>query len=159
MYIAIQPWRTHGPTASLARAQEVQQYPSYSPKQTLWLLFKAKRTAGEQRFVQSLLDQSVLIASTYESVRRFRQILTERDETALQPWAYEAEASQIPELMRFVQRLRLDWEAVENALLFASSQGQVEGQVNRLKVFKRQGYGRASPALLQARLVGASNRN
>jgi hypothetical protein len=39
------------------------------------LLFKAKRTAGEQRFVQSLLDQSVLIASTYESVRRFRQIL------------------------------------------------------------------------------------
>jgi transposase len=68
-----------------------------------------------------------------------------------------AEAPQIPELRRFVQRLRLDWEAVENALLFASSQGQVEGQVNRLKVFKRQGYGRASPALLQARLVGASN--
>jgi transposase len=47
--------------------------------------------------------------------------------------------------------------AVENALLFANNQGQVEGQVNRLKVFKRQGYGRASPALLQARLVGASN--
>ena len=47
------------------------------------------------------------------------------------------------------------WEAVENALLFASSQGQTEGQVNRVKAFKRQGYGRASPALLQARLVGA----
>lgn len=30
VYIAIQPWRTHGPTAILARAQEVQQYPSYS---------------------------------------------------------------------------------------------------------------------------------
>ncbi len=92
-------------------------------------------------------------------MRRFRQILTDRDETALQPSACEAEASQIPELLRFVQRLRLDWEAVENALLFASSQGQVEGQVNRLKVFKRQGYGRASPALLQARLLGAGNRN
>ena len=92
-------------------------------------------------------------------MRRFRQILTDHDETALQPAACEAEASQIPELLRFVQRLRLDWEAVENALLFASSQGQVEGQVNRLKVFKRQGYGRASPALLQARLLGAGNRN
>jgi len=89
-------------------------------------------------------------------VRRFRQILTERDEPALHPWAYEAEASQIPELARFVQRLRMDWEAAENALLFASSQGQVEGQVNRLKALKGQGYGRASPALLQARLVGAS---
>lgn len=102
--------------------------------QTLWLLFKEKRTAGEQQFVQS-----ALIARTYESVRRFRQILIERDETALQPWACEAEASQIPELIRFVQKLRLDWGAVENALLLTSSQGQVEGPVNRLKVFKRQG--------------------
>ena len=157
VYLAIQPWRIHGPTASLARAKVVQQHPSYSPKQTLWLLFKEKRTAGEQQFVQSLLEQSAMIACTYESVRQFRQILTERDESALPRWAIEAEASQIPELLRFLQRLRLDWEAIENALLFASSQGQVEGQVNRLKVFKRQGYGRASPALLQARLVGASN--
>jgi transposase len=125
--------------------------------QTLWLLFKEKPTTGEQQFVQGLLEQSTLVARTYELVRRFRQILTERDETALQPWAYEAEASEIPELVRFVQRLLSDWEAVENALLFASSQGQVEGQVNRLKVFKRQGYGRAAPALLQARLVQASN--
>jgi transposase len=106
--------------------------------------------------VQSLLEQSGVIARTYESMRQFRQILTERDEIALHPWAYETEASEIPELVRFVQRLRMDWEAVENALLFASSQGQVEGQVNRLKVFKRQGYGRSSPALLQARLMGAS---
>lgn len=106
--------------------------------------------------MQRLLEQSQVIAHAYGFVRRFRQILTERDETALHSWAYEAEASQIPELVRFVQRLRLDWEAVENALLFASSQGQVEDQVNRLKVLKRQGYGRASPALLQAQLIGAS---
>jgi len=157
VYVAIQPWRTHGPTASLARAKEVQQYPSYSPKQTLWLLFKEKRTAGEQQFVQGLLEQSAVIARTYESVRQFRQILTARDESALPLWASEAEASQIAELLRFLQRLRMDWEAVENAFLFASSQGQVEGQVNRLKVFKRQGYGRASPALLPARLMEASD--
>jgi transposase len=157
VYETIQPWRTHGPTASLARAKEMQQYPSYSPKQTLWLLFKEQRTAPEQRVVESLLEQSQIIAQTYASVRRFRQILTERDETSLIPWAHEAEASQIPELLRFLQRLRMDWEAVENALLFATSQGQVEGQVNRLKMFKRQGYGRSSPALLQARLMEASN--
>lgn len=106
--------------------------------------------------MQGVLEQSQVLARAYELVRQFRQILTERDETALPSWAYEAETSQIPELMRFAQRLRLDWEAVENALLFTSSQGQVEGQVNRLKVFKRQSYGRASPALLQARLVKAS---
>jgi transposase len=120
----------------------------------VFLLFKEKPTVQEQRFTQRVLEQSETIARAYNYVRRFRQILTERDETALPLWAYEAETSQIPELVRFVQRLRMDWEAVENALLFASSQGQVEGQVNRLKVFKRQGYGRASPALLQARLRG-----
>ena len=59
------------------------------------------------------------------------QCQTEHDETALRPWAHEAEASRIPELVRFAQRLHLDWEAVEHALLFASSQGQTEGQVNR----------------------------
>jgi Transposase len=88
-------------------------------------------------------------------MRRFRQIITERDETALHPWAHEAAASRIPKLVRFAQRLHADWEAAENALLFASSQGQTEGPVNRLKSFKRQGYGRAGPVLLQARLVGA----
>jgi transposase len=116
VYIAIQSWRIHGPTASLARAKEVQQYQSYSPKQALWLLFKAKRTVGEQQFVQGLLEQSAVIARTYESVRRFRQILTQRDETALPVWAYEAEESQIPELVRFVQRLRLDWEAKDQCI-------------------------------------------
>ena len=90
VYETTQPWRTHGPTASLARARVVQQYPSYSPKQTLWVLFKEKPTTEEQRFVQGVLEQSELIARAYEYVRRFRQILTERDETALQPWACEA---------------------------------------------------------------------
>ena len=102
VYTAIQPWRTHGPTASRVHAKEVQQYPSYSPKQTLWLLFKEKPTPEEQRFVQGVLEQGQVIARAYELVHRFRQILTERDETALHLWAYEAETSQIPELMRFV---------------------------------------------------------
>jgi hypothetical protein len=50
---------------------------------------------------------------------------------------FQRAASRIPELVRFAQRLHADWEAAENALLFASSQGQTEGQVNRLKVGHR----------------------
>jgi transposase len=133
------------------------QWPYYTPRQTLWLLFKeaSERTEEEQRYVQAVLDSPGPIARAFASLQWFRQILTERHETALAPWANEAKASRIPELVKFVQGLYRDWEAVENALLFASSQGQVEGQVHRLKLFKRQGYGRASPALLQVRLVGA----
>jgi hypothetical protein len=112
--------------------------------------------------VQSLLDQSVLIASTYESVRRFRQILDlpRRDETALQPWAYEAEASQIPELMRFGKTIAsgLGSRGKCAAVGPQSRTGRRSGESAQSRA-PRQGYGRASPALLQARLVGASNRN
>jgi transposase len=106
---------------------------------------------------QMLLEQRDLIAHTYEPIRRFRQILTKRDEVALPLRAYEAEASRIPERKRFVQRLCLDGEAVGNALLIVSRQGQVEGQVNRLKVLKRQPYEWARLALLQAGLMEANN--
>ncbi len=51
--------------------------------------------------MQSVLEQSEVIARAYEYVRRFLQILTERDETALPLWACATEASQIPELVRF----------------------------------------------------------
>ena len=156
VYDAIRPWRKGrspvGPVAAIAK-----QWPYSTPRQTLWLLFKeaSERTEEEQRYVQAVLDSPGPIARAFASLQWFRQILTERHETALAPWANEAKASRIPELVKFVQGLYRDWEAVENALLFASSQGQVEGQVHRLKLFKRQGYGRASPALLQVRLVGA----
>ncbi|HEY7417154.1 MAG TPA: transposase, partial [Ktedonobacteraceae bacterium] len=156
VYEAIRPWRKGGPPPG-SPAAIVEQWPSYTPRQTLWLLFKpeADRSTQEQHYVQAVLASHGTIARAFESIRRFRQLLTERDETALGSWAQEARASRIPHLVKFVQGLYRDWEAVENALLFASSQGQTEGQVGRLKAVKRQGYGRASPALLQARLVGA----
>ena len=153
---AIRPWRKDGPPTGPAAAL-AKQWPYYTPRQTLWLLFKeaSERTEEEQHYVQAVLDSPGQMVRAFASLQRFRQILTERDETALAHWAREAVASRIPELVKFVQGLYRDWEAIENALLFASSQGQVEGQVHRLKLFKRQSFGRASPALLQARLVGA----
>jgi transposase len=51
--------------------------------------------------------------------------------------------------------LRLDLDAVLAAFRLPGSQGQVEGQVNRLKTLKRQMYGRAGPLLLRRRLCCA----
>jgi hypothetical protein len=75
VYVAIQPWRTHGPTAGLAAAQVVQQYPSYSRHPNPVATLQRGRTEQEQRFVQSVLEQSELIARAYDYLRRFRQIL------------------------------------------------------------------------------------
>nr|WP_269078528.1 transposase [Xanthomonas citri] len=47
-------------------------------------------------------------------------------------------------------------DAVRNAIISTWSNGQTEGQITRLKLIKRQMYGRAKLDLLQARLIGAS---
>jgi transposase len=60
---------------------------------------------------------------------------------------------QIPPEPRFAQILNRDLDAVRNAIAETASNGQVEGQVNRLKTLKRAMYGRAGVDLLRARLM------
>jgi len=56
-------------------------------------------------------------------------------------------------MRRYASTLRLDLAAVENAIREPWSNGQVEGQINRLKTLKRLMYGRAGIALLRARML------
>jgi transposase len=56
-------------------------------------------------------------------------------------------------MQAFVGQLRRDILAVDAAVTTPWSNGQVEGQVNRLKTLKRQMYGRAGVELLRARLM------
>jgi transposase len=57
-------------------------------------------------------------------------------------------------MQRFARALRYDIEAVRNAVQELWSNGQTEGQINRLKTLKRRTmYGRAGVDLLRARLM------
>ena len=56
-------------------------------------------------------------------------------------------------MQRFARRLSRDLEAARNAVTEAWSNGQTEGQVNKLKTLKRAMCGRASAELLRARLL------
>jgi transposase len=56
-------------------------------------------------------------------------------------------------MQRFARTLRRDIEAVRNAIKEPWSNGQTEGQINRLKTLKRAMYGRAGPELLRARML------
>jgi transposase len=53
----------------------------------------------------------------------------------------------------FAEALRRDYKAVRAALEYNWSNGQAEGQVNRLKLLKRAMYGRAKFDLLKARVL------
>ena len=83
-------------------------------------------------------------------------MLRERDPEMLDGWLEEASASRSPELRSFAEGLRGDYGAVRAALSEHWSNRQVEGQINRLKLLKRQMYGRANLDLLKRRAVGAA---
>jgi hypothetical protein len=55
--------------------------------------------------------------------------------------------------------LRIDIDAVNNAIELPWSNGQAEGQINRLKTLKRAMYGRAGPELLKARMLPRHHTN
>ena len=74
----------------------------------------------------------------------------------LDAWMEAAEGSDVVELQRFARSLRKDEAAVRAGLTLQWSQGQTEGQVHRLKLVKRQGYGRAGFELLRSRVLHAA---
>jgi transposase len=69
----------------------------------------------------------------------------------LEAWAAQAETSPVSELRGFAKGLHKDWAAVTAGLTVSYSSGAVEGHVNRIKMIKRQMYGRANPDLLRKR--------
>ena len=83
----------------------------------------------------------------------FRAILRGGKVATLHRWMEEARKTGIHSLVRFVRTLKQDLSAVESAVREPWSNGPVEGQLNRLKMLKRQMYGRAGIELLRARLL------
>ena len=84
---------------------------------------------------------------------RFNGILRSKRSETLDPWMNDAIDSDIIPIMRFARVLRRDIDAVNNAIELPWSNGQAEGQINRLKTLKRSMYGRAGPELLKARML------
>ena len=73
----------------------------------------------------------------------------------LDNWLTACIQTQVQNLKTFAVGLHQDYVAVHAALAKPWSNGQTEGQVNRLKLIKRQMYGRANFDLLRLRLLAA----
>jgi hypothetical protein len=83
-------------------------------------------------------------------------ILTGRHGERLEGWLAAVEADDQPDLHSFAVGLRRDHTAVLNGLSLPHSSGAVEGHVNRIKMLKRQTYGRAGFDLLRKRVLLAT---
>ena len=76
-----------------------------------------------------------------------------RGQQELEGWLTATEADDQPELHSFANGIRRDLQAVTAGLTLPYSSGAVEGNVTRIKMIKRQMYGRASFALLRKRVI------
>jgi transposase len=84
------------------------------------------------------------------------QIVRRRQVDRLEEWMEACQRSGLPDLRNFAAGLKQDEAAVRAALTLPWSNGQVEGQVTRLKMLKRQMYGRAGLELLRQRVLEAA---
>ena len=84
---------------------------------------------------------------------QFRGILRSRDIARVAVWLNDAHQSGNYAVQHFVRTLRQDIGAVRNALMERWSNGQTEGQINRLKTLKPAMYGRARTELLRVRML------
>ena len=125
-----------------------------SARQATWLLLQPEKLDDEQHSAVAKLCQLFpQIEKAKELAHGFTRIVRERSPTELNEWLRAAARSKLQEFESFARGLSEDYEAVINALRYEWSNGQLEGQVNRLKLIKRQMYGRAKFDLLRARVL------
>jgi transposase len=149
------------PTSRRGRNQQTrgqQREQAVAPLRTrrvAWWLLRRPDTlsAGHQAVLACMEQASPAFGQLYRLTVQFTEMLRKRQVEQLRPWLEAARASNLKELKSLAEGMERDYAAVEAALHFPYSTGPVEGNINRLKLIKRSGYGRAGFDLLRLRVL------
>lgn len=152
LYRYLQPFRALDP------AQAAPPAPPTPPKirqVTTWLLRRPEDLdSTEQINLASIRGGCPHLDRLADHITDFAKMMIHRTgATTLDPWLAAVEADDIPELHTFARGIRQDYDAVRNGLSLPYSSGACEGNVNRLKMLKRQMFGRAKLDLLRKRVL------
>ncbi|MEE4203844.1 MAG: ISL3 family transposase [Halieaceae bacterium] len=134
------------------------QIPPFTPRRAAYLvvLRPENRQAEETDLLEQLAQQHEDLARLIELADEFLELLRKRQAEAFDDWLMKAAGCAIKPLRTFAKGLFDDYAAVKASLMSEVSNGPVEGLNNKLKMLKRQMYGRASLELLEKRLVMAA---
>jgi len=149
------------PSSRRGRNQQVRQAQSeqaVAPLRTRrvawWLLRRPDTLSAERQALLARMEQaSPAFGELYRLTVQFTEMLRKRQPEQLRPWLDAAKASDLRELKSLAEGIERDYAAVEAALRLPYSTGPVEGNINRLKLIKRSGYGRAGFDLLRLRVL------
>jgi transposase len=121
---------------------------------TQWLTRRPDDVSPEDTAkLTAIISRCPALAGTHTLVRDFGQMITNRTGKHLPAWLNRVDHDGEPELRAFAKGLCRDLPAVTAGLTLPYSSGPVEGNVNRIKMIKRQMYGRAGFDLLRHRIL------
>ncbi|MFD6394548.1 transposase [Nocardia sp. NPDC060259] len=121
---------------------------------TCWIMTNpVNLDSDDQTRLGAILSVSPELASLVGHVREFAVIMGERRGRELERWMAAVDSDDHPALHSFVRGLRRDQDAVTAGFTLQWSSGTVEGHVNRIKMLKRQMFGRAKPDILRKRIM------
>ena len=157
-YDVVRRWAIRQRVLEAARAEPARGLPSWrvpSSRRAARLLTTeaASLSQADRRFVAALAALSPDVREAADLANGFARLVRERDADGLAPWLDRARATG---LRGFAEGLSRDIDAVQAALSLPWSNGPAEGQINRLKLLKRQMYGRAKFDLLRSRVLHAA---
>lgn len=128
-----------------------------TPRQAAFFFLRRseKLRVEEQETLAKLRQINPEVERAYDLVQQFTQMVRTRTGGLLDAWLAQVEQSNLPELQSFAAGVEKDKDAVRNGLTWPINNGMVEGHVTKLKLIKRQGYGRAGFPLLRKRVLHA----
>jgi transposase len=144
------------PRRSLPNVAEPVSQP-LTPRRATWLVLRreTQRTADEVQQLVQLRTQSTAVAEAIDLAQDFAQLVRQRQPAQLDPWLQRAASSTLDAMRRFAAGLSEDSQAVKAGVTLPWSTGPVEGHINRLKMLKRQMFGRAHLDLVGHRFLRA----
>ena len=145
----VSSWRIVGKPASAKVPQRI------APRHAAILVTRPpdKMSDDQRQLFERIANQCPEVIGLRSLALNFRDALKADESFHLRQWIENAKRSEFGQLVRFAYGLQKDISAVAAAVDTKWSSGQVEGQINRLKMIKRQMFGRAGFQLLRARVL------
>lgn len=125
-----------------------------SARRAAWLVLQRPDTlTDKQKTLLERLTQRAELSETIKLTQGFIDLVRQRLPKQLDSWLGKAKNSTVKAFQSFAKGIEDDYEAVKAGMTLDVSNGPVEGQNNRLKMLKRQMFGRAGLDLLAKRLI------
>jgi transposase len=140
------PWRSKRPSALRTNGRTTGFH---------WWVIRpySQLSDANKQELEAILEVNPALAQGHRLKESFRRILAQHDVKAFDTWLQAATRSGLEPFGALAQSFSHDYEAIKLALITPWSTGQCEGQICRVKLIKRLGYGRAKLDLLRQRVL------